>query len=72
MLPRHGYEEGKIMNKAILMAVVTGALVALAGCKPEPSIQEQWQASQEKLRAEQRAAIEMLKQRAAGGEKAKP
>lgn len=60
------------MNKAIFVALAAGALVALTGCKPEPSVQEQFQAAQEKRQAEQRAAIEMLKQKAAGGEKTKP
>lgn len=61
------------MNKVIFAVLVAGAAFAMTGCKPEPSAQEKFQQSQEKMQAEQRAAIEMLKQKAAGGgEKAKP
>lgn len=61
------------MKKTILTVLVASAVLALAGCKPEPTAQEKFQSSQEKMQAEQRAAIEMLKQKAAGGgEKAKP
>lgn len=60
------------MNKTIYVSLVASLLVALAGCNREPSVQEQFQAAQEKRQAEQREAINMLKQKAAGGEKTKP
>lgn len=60
------------MKCTIYLPLVASLLVALGGCKPEPSLQEQMQANEQKLQAEQREAINMLKQRAAGGEKAKP
>lgn len=63
---------GDFVKKTIYVPLVASLLVALAGCNREPSVQEQFQAAQEKRQAEQREAINMLKQRAAGGEKAKP
>lgn len=60
------------MKKTIYMSLVAGLLVALASCNREPSVQEQFQAAQEKRQAEQREAIHMLKQKAAGAETAKP
>lgn len=60
------------MKKTIYVSLVVSLLVALGGCKPEPSLQEQMQANEQKRQAEQREAINMLKQKAAGGEKTKP
>lgn len=60
------------MKKTIYVSLAASLLVALSGCKPEASLQEQMQANEQKRQAEQREAINMLKQKAAGGEKAKP
>lgn len=64
--------KGVFVKKTIYVPLVASLFVALTGCNREPSIQEQFQAAQEKRQAEQREAINMLKQKAAGGEKAKP
>lgn len=49
------------MKKTIFVSLVVSLLVAFGGCKPEPSLQEQMQANEQKMQAAQREALDKMK-----------
>lgn len=64
------------MKKTIYVSLIASLLVTFGGCKPEPSLQEQMQANEQKMQSAQREALdkmklEIQKQKAANEAKAK-
>lgn len=49
------------MKKIIYVTLVASLLLVFGGCKPDPSLQEQMQANEQKMQAEQREALEKMK-----------